>query len=263
MGGMRPTPTLVWIIAVAFYIPLLMGGMCAATRAPASAKPEAPAVPAPPDPNEKLLKAIEQAKTDAATAQAKGDRLAQLEAEKREADARAEQALHEAGEWQAYSKDKDVEITKERDHERQVKLYWFSGIMMLAALLAVGLSVWIPATAKWAVRFAIAAGVVAAVALVLAWLVPYLIWVGGAIVVAGLVAAGIWWSRDHKSLHQVVEAVGEAKNTIPAFKAAYKDVFTKVIDSDAEAHITAVRKRIGARRSKAEQQIAALTPPLV
>ncbi len=245
-----------WLIllAIAAYIPLLLGGMCAEPRPDPKPPVEATTVP-PPSTANKLDEAIAKAKADGAAAQQKGDRLEQLEAEKREADARAEKAMHESGEWTAYGKQLTTEITTERDHQRQVKLYWFSGIMMLAALACVAAAIWIPLIRTWAIRGVIACVAVAGVAVVFAQLIPYLIWVGGGVVVILAIAGLVLWRKDHKALHQVVEAVGAAKDKIPAFRDGYKGIFTSIIDTDAEAQIGKVRTYVGRRLAAAQHTV--------
>lgn len=259
----RPTPLKLLALVIGFYVPLLLGGSCPKRETP----PPTTEIKQPKPPTDHYQQEIDQAEVDAAAAGKKGDRLAQLEAEKREAIARANQADEYGKQWRDTSVLKDKQIAAEHDRLEQVRLYWFSGIMLLVGLAAVALAIWMPATAKWAVRFAIACGVVSGLAVFLAWLVPYLIWVGGALVISGLIAAAIWWKGDHKGLEQVVEAVGEAKNKVPEFKAAYKGIFTSIIDSDAEKRITAVRDRItaklGAKAAKAAAALHLQKPPAV
>ncbi len=246
-----------WLIllAIAAYIPLLLGGMCAEPRTDPKPPVEVTTVP-PPTTGSKLDDTIAKAKADAALAQQKGDRLEQLEAEKREADARAEKAMHESGEWTAYGKQLGKEADAERDHQRQIKLYWFSGIMMLAALACVAAAIWLPLFRSWAIRGVIACVAVAGVAVVFAQLLPYLVWLGAGIVVLIGVAGLILWSKDHKALHQVVEAVGTAKDKIPAFRDGYKGIFTSIIDTDAEKRISAVRGYIGRRMVATQHTVA-------
>lgn len=245
-----------WLIAILAYSGLLVGGACPERKTP----PPTPEIKQPKPPTDHYDADITQAETDAAAAHTKGDRLAELEAQKREAEARANQADEYARQWRETSTQKDRQIAAEHDHQEQVKLYWFSGIMLVVGLAAVALAIWIPATAKWAVRFAIACGVVSGLAIFLAWLVPYLVWVGGALVVGGLIAAAVWWKGDHKGLEQVVEAVGDAKEKIPAFKAAYKGIFSSIIDTDAEKRITAVRGRVASRITAEAAKAAAALP---
>jgi uncharacterized protein YhaN len=252
-----------WLLFVFLSGSLLVGGMCPEKRDPA---PNPAPIEQPKAPTDHYGEDIEKAQADAEAAHKKGDRLAELEAQKREAVARAEQAEQYAKQWRDTSAKKDVQIKEEHDHQKQVMLWWFSGIMLVVGLAAVALAIWIPATAKWAVRFAIACGVVSGLAIFLAWLVPYLIWIGGTMVVGGLIAAAVWWKGDHKSLTQVVEAVGEAKNKVPEFKAAYKGIFREIIDTDAQNRITAVRERVTAKLAAEAAKAAAalhLKPPAV
>ncbi len=198
---------------------------------------------------------IAKAKADAAAAG--GNRLAQLEAEKREADARANKSAEESKEWKGVSAQKDEQIKAEHERIEQVRLYWAAGIFLLLAIAAAVIAIWQPMVRKWAGGFAIACAGGAALCVFVAWLVPYLIWVGGSLAVIGIGAVLIWWKRDTKGLNQVVEAVGAAKDEVPAFQAAYKNIFSRVIDTDAEAHITNVRGLVSARIAKDKTKLAA------
>ncbi len=204
---------------------------------------------------------------DIAKAQADGmnakSPLDHLEAQKREAEARASRSEDEARQWHELSSQKDVQIRKERDRLDQVRLYWAAGIFLLLAIAAAVIAVWQPIVRKLAGGFAIACGAGAALCVFVAWLVPYLIWVGGGLGVIGLVAVFIWWKRDSKSLHQVVEAVGAAKDKVPAFKDAYQGIFREVIDTDAEAHIDKVRANVAGKLAKEKTRLTDATHRLM
>ncbi len=185
------------------------------------------------------------------------DRLKVLEAQKREANARAAKAEQEAKQWHQVSSQKDTQITTEQNHRRQVQLYWLSGILILLALAATVLAIWQPMLRKIAGGFAVACVAVAGLALFLAWLIPYLIWVGVSLAVIGVGAVVFWWIRDHKSLRQVVESVGAAKAQIPAFKDGYREIFSKIIDSNVDRNIDKVRAYIGNQATKAQAKALA------
>ncbi len=234
-------------------IGILLGmGLCvlpgfSCTRDPAPAAVEAAPGPKP-TPLGKWDDEIAAAKADAAAAG--GDRLKVLEAEKREAEARANKAAAESKEWREVSGQKDAQIKAEQDRQRQVYLYWAAGIFLLLAIAAAVLAVWQPIVRKLAGGFAIACLAGAALCIFVSWLVPYLLWVGCGLVV--LLGGGmlLYWKRDSKALLQTVEAVGAAKTRIPEFKTAYKGIFNEVIDSDADRHLNAVRDLVTAKLAK-------------
>lgn len=195
---------------------------------------------------------IDQAKVDGINAKTPLDRL---KAEKREAEARASRAEDESRQWHQLSSQKDVQIKQEQDRQRQVYLYWAAGIFLLLAIAAAVLAIWQPLVRKLAGGFAIACVGGAALCIFVSWLVPYLFWVGCALVVLLGGAMFVYWKRDSKSLHQVVEAVGEAKDKVPAFKDAYRGIFRQVIDTDAEAHIDRVRESVAGKLAKAKTKL--------
>ena len=73
------------------------------------------------------------------------------------------------------------------------------------------------------------------------WLLPYLVWIGGGLVVIGAGAAILFWRLDAKSRDQVVRAVDSFKDKMPG----YKDHFARFIDEDADHAITKTRERLG------------------
>jgi hypothetical protein len=245
---------------ITLLLGILLGvGLCvlpgySCTRAEATAPtPEAKPGPAP-TPLGKWDDEIEQAKYDAAAAG--GDRLKVLEAQKREADARAERSAAESKQWREVSGQKDVQIKAEHDRIEQVRLYWAAGIFLLLAIAAAVVAVWQPIVRHLAGGFAVACAAGAALCIFVAWLVPYLIWIGGVMSVIGIAAALIWWKRDSKALGQTVEAVGAAKARVPAFTDAYKAIFNGIIDSDADAHIMKVRGLVAAKIASEQTRLA-------
>lgn len=152
--------------------------------------------------------------------------------------AQAQEALRQAKEEVSSAKQA---LADERTAAAQARIWWFSGIMGVLALAAAGLAIFVPSIARWAVRLALAAAVVAALAVFAAWLLPYLWWIGGGLTIIGIVGAIVYWRLDAKSRDQVVRAVDRVKDRIPDFK----DTFRQVIDEDADLAIDAARKRLG------------------
>jgi hypothetical protein len=124
---------------------------------------------------------------------------------------------------------------------QETRLYWFAGILGLLALVGIGVSIFQPALAKWAVRFAIACGALAGVAVFAVQLLPYLWWLGAAVVAIGA-GAYMWWNRlSDKTKTQVIAAVEAKKAEVPTIT----DGFSKVIDTDAEKMVSWTRKHLG------------------
>ncbi len=237
-------------ILLGVAICLLPGWKCADSRSAPSPQVEAPSER--PSTLGKWDEDIKKAQADNLNASTE---LGHLEAQKREAEARAHRSEDEARQWHELSSQKDVQIRKEQDRLKQVYLYWAAGIFLLLAIAAAVIAVWQPLVRKIAGGFSIACLAGAALCVFISWLVPYLIWVGGGLGLIGLIAVFIWWKRDAKSLRQVVEAVGAAKDKVPEFKDAYRGIFREVIDTDAEAHIDQVRARVAGTLAKAKTKL--------
>lgn len=135
----------------------------------------------------------------------------------------------------------DDALADERTAAAQAKIWWFAGIMGVLALFAVGVAIFVPSVARWAVRFAIAAGAVAAVAVFAAGLWPYLPWIGGGLTLVGLVGAVVYWRLDAKSRDQLVQGVEDMKAHVPD----YRTILRQRIDEDADKTLDAARKRLG------------------
>lgn len=203
-------------------------------------------------------------KKDAANkARASGDVEDTLKAERALASARVRLAREQVKQWEQTVKDKDDEIREERDRNRQEFLYWFSGICGFLAMLAVaGAIVW-PTTRVITRPIAAILGVLVPASLFAAWLVPYLTYVGLGIG-ALITAAGAWYLARNEKAHQlkdkaasqVAAAVEDAKNRIPEFGSAYKDIFRGHIDSDADALLNSHRNELAAMAADETARIA-------
>lgn len=197
---------------------------------------------------DQLTDRIAQAQKAQADAVAKSDRLAQLQAEKDElaatatlAGIQARDAKEREREALVGIKDKDKEISAERTAVAQERLYWFAGALGLAALIAVGVSIWMPLTRRWTGGFAVACGAVAALAVFVASILPWLWWIGAGLFVSGIGAALYWWHKDHHTAVQVVQAVETVKDKIPDFKSSFR----QVIDGPIESWIDRIRGHLG------------------
>jgi hypothetical protein len=199
-----------------------------------------------------LTERIAQAQAAKDAAVAKGDRLAQLQAEKDELLATATLAGVQKREAQEREKaamaaigDKDKEIASERTAVAQAKLYWFAGLLGLVALIAVGLAIWMPLTRRWTGGFAVACGAVAALAVFVASILPWLWWIGAGVLTVGVIAAITWWHRDHHTAVQVVAAVEGIKDRLPD----YKTHFRQEIDSHVDSWINRIRAKLGPKKA--------------
>lgn len=136
-------------------------------------------------------------------------------------------------------------LADERTNAAQAKVYWFAGLLGVLALVGVAISICVPSVAKWAARLSIAAAATAAVAIFFAWLLPWIWWIGAALVLFGIIGAIIYWRLDSKSRDQVVEAFDGIKDKVPG----YREHFRQVIDTDADRAIDSARKRLGLLKS--------------
>ena len=131
--------------------------------------------------------------------------------------------------------------TLARQAETRHKLYWVSGLACLAALGCVALAIFLPAFRKQAIMGFLACVAIAAMGWLLAWLVPYLLWIGAGLVALIAGASIYYWRLDAKSKDQIIRAVEDAKPDL----ADYRDRFARYIDEDADRWIDKARKRLG------------------
>lgn len=138
---------------------------------------------------------------------------------------------------------KEKEEAAEAIHRDQVWLRWFSFVCFILGILSFGASFaftstpLLPVVLRWA---GAGLGVISALALVGAWLLPYLIWIGGALAV-GVIGWLIWHGKkSDKANGQLARAVDAVKDKIPGFK----EIFRQYIDTDVDKHLDAVRKRL-------------------
>lgn len=192
-------------------------------------KPESPA---------ERIKALEKKLADAV---AKGDELARLSTLKDLISEKLRQAETEVATLKAQSKEADKAISEARTEAAQVKLWWFVGIMGVASAALVALAIFVPSVARWSVRGAVACGAVAALAAFISWLLPYIFWIGLALLIIGIVSVIVYWRLDAKSRDQVVKAVDDLKERVPG----YREHFNQYIDEDADRHLDRTRERLG------------------
>lgn len=175
---------------------------------------------------------------------ASGDRLKSLEAEKIAAADEAALYRQKAKELDEYGKTLDKQIRQEREHEIQVKLYWATGIIIGLSIIALGFGIW------FQLQRLIIGGMcglgLAGFCWVTAALVPYLLWIGIAVLVIGIATLAILLYRRHMALTQVVAAVEAMKpeEGVTMQIADYKTHFQKFMDTTAENIVDMIRDKM-------------------
>lgn len=128
--------------------------------------------------------------------------------------------------------------------EHRNKLNWVVGVAGVAALAFTALAIFLPAFKRWAIMGVIASIVVAALAMALSWLLPYLLWIGLA-VLGIMVSVAVWyWRQDAKSRDQIVAAVNTYKDSLQANVPGWKEHFKKYIDKGSDRVINKARARL-------------------
>ena len=179
-----------------------------------------------------------------ALATERGDEIARLSALRDLLGAEETKAKADADQFHAERDQATKALDAARIAQDQARLYWFAGILGLAALIGAGLAIWLPMTARWAIRFSIACGAVAALALFVSSLLPWLWWVGAGLVAIGGAAALWYWRLDHKIKIQLTDAIEGFTADVPGW-AAHAE---RVIDTDAEAAIAATKAHLKRRK---------------
>jgi hypothetical protein len=176
-----------------------------------------------------------------ADAVARGDEIARLSALKDLIAEKLRQAESEVKRLDAEQLEAGKALGAARTEAAQTKLWWFVGIMGVACAALVALAIFVPSVAKWSVRGAVACGATAALAAFISWLLPYLFWIGLALLVTGVISVIVYWRLDAKSRDQVVKAVDDLKEKVPN----YREHFNQYIDEDADRHLDRTRERLG------------------
>jgi hypothetical protein len=163
------------------------------------------------------------------------------EAEKALADAQRDLEAAKLRVKQAETDLRNVQISSARH-----KLWAVVFGAILGALGCVAGFIWLPGVRKFFAYGFFACVAVAALALTLAAILPYLIWIG---IGLALVLAGFGfycWRNDHKAFRQVVGAVETYKDRM----AGYREHFSRAIDTDADKWINRTRSKLGLLKAK-------------
>jgi predicted phage tail protein len=182
-----------------------------------------------------LTAKINEKQTEADAAKDKLDKLKlELEAKQLERDKLKQQLVDNDKETQVIK----GQIKAEKDARLALKLYLTAGGLGAAALLLVVLGVWLAKPSFFYGAVACAAG--AAVATVFAWLVPYLLYLAGGVVLILAAIMAYMLIHRHTTLTQVVTAVEGFKSRMPG----YKEHFDSIIDDSSDALITSIRGKL-------------------
>lgn len=122
------------------------------------------------------------------------------------------------------------------------RLYWVVGVALFAALACFVAAIFLPGVRKYAIYGVIGGVALAALAWGVAAIVPYLLWIGLAILILALLAAFVYWKRDNKALRQVAEATDKYKDKLGDKLEGWRDHMRGYIDTDADRHLDSVRR---------------------
>jgi hypothetical protein len=246
----------------ALLIGMIIGSIWACDKKPAerSTPPPAPppqqvATPPPPaDPNVDAIKhdqALEQA------AKSANDMVGLYKAQADEANHQAALAHEAQGQWEQYGKQAQANETAAYNAVVATKARWAGGILFAAALLGVIVAFWLPLARTWAVRFAVACSIGGSVCFAFAVAVPYLIWIGGAVIAGFILAMVYWWRKDHATLGAIVTGVENAKKLLPDVADDIHAAVSSALAGGALAHVEAVGKSIGVAVTKGASTVQA------
>jgi hypothetical protein len=144
----------------------------------------------------------------------------------------------------AKKKELDDAIVTHRQHE----LYWLVGILFLTMLGCVAGAVYLTGLRKWFIYGALTCAGLMLLCLGVAAILPYMAYILVGFFTVAAIVLFAWWRLDHKAVQQITTAVETFKDKMPG----YKEHFTKIIDTDADAWITRTRKNLGLLTAKAK-----------
>jgi hypothetical protein len=194
--------------------------------------------------------AAQKAEEEAAN---QNDRLALLEAQKDETEARMNRSDAEKAILQIGLKQEKAGIAAEKLARQQDKLYWFAVILGFVGLGGVALAIFSAPARKLGAGIAAGAWALAGVVIFFAeYVLPWLPYIGGVLGVI-IVGAGIWYLRNKdkavalrdKATEQLAKGIDAAKATIPAFGDGYKKVLGGHMDDDVDVLMDKVRAKLG------------------
>lgn len=223
---------------------------CPGDRAPATPTPPpvkaAPIieVPPPPNPTADKIKA-DQALIDAA--KKSGDLVAQLQAQKDQALDEVDASKHVTAQWMGVANDLTGSITRAQNAVLASKARWVALLLYGATVIGIIVMIWLPIARTWAFRFSAACAVVATLCLLFAALVPYLIWVGIALALAGIIYGIALWKKSHETLTKLVQGIEAAKAASPATASTIGPVLSTSLGSSGTAVVSQIKATLGTK----------------
>lgn len=174
-----------------------------------------------------------------------GDKLKTLEAERNELRARLDKAKEEQAQYENQLKRNDRAISQERLDIAQSRAYWIAGVSTFLGGIAIAASLFVAVPLirriiRWA---AFVFGAMALLALLFAWLVPYIVPIVCAMAVLAVIGAIVQWRTDHRGLNQLVEAVEPIKRRVEGAGDDLRDA----LSTDVKARVKGIRDRLGLR----------------
>jgi hypothetical protein len=189
-----------------------------------------------------LKKRLVDAVKERDAAVAKGNKLGSLEAERDVAKNEAALYRQKANERDDYVKLLDKQIRQEKEREIQTKLYWATGIIGGLSIIAIGLGLWLSITRLTA------AGVIGlglgAACWTLAWLVPYMLWIGTGVLVIGVGTLLVMLYRRHNALKEVAGVIEAGKQNGQIVIDDYKAKLGDAMSWSSDAILDNIRKKL-------------------
>lgn len=121
----------------------------------------------------------------------------------------------------------------------QTKIWLGVGALVLAGMILVFLGIY--TSRHFLLSLGVGAFGLAALGVLAAALVPYILWIGLGTSVVVIGAAVYMLLNREKALKQVTRAVNSSKERIPQFKEAYRDIFNGEIDTGIDTLLNSIR----------------------
>jgi hypothetical protein len=213
-----------------------LGDATPAPKPPPAAIPVAPIItPAkPPDPNADAIKHDQQLE---AAAKKSGDQVALYKAQAQEAHDQYAAALDAANSWQKVAnlrtRDASQAATDKENGILVTRAHWVAGVLFGASLIGVIVGIWLPLARTVALNLALACSGGAVLAMVFAVAVPYLIWIGLALILVGVIYGIVQWHKTHTALVRTVQAGENVKAALPELAAKITPILSKAVGTSS------------------------------
>lgn len=130
-------------------------------------------------------------------------------------------------------------LEDKKNEEIQLKIWLGVGALVLAGIILVFLGVYTSRT--FLLSLGVGAFGLAALGVLAAALVPYILWIGIGVSAIVLAAAIYMLLNREKALRQVTKAVESSKERIPGFREHYRDIFNGEIDTGIDTLLNSIR----------------------